>query len=61
MTRYINQMGDFHTVLASPRERAAGSFSATEQNGLTTINIFTLGPVWVQDGVAVDIRDTITA
>ena len=32
-----------------------------EQNGLTTINTFTLGPVWVQDGAAADIRDTITA
>ena len=37
------------------------SFSAMEQNGLTTINTFTLGPVWVQDGAAADIRDTITA
>ena len=53
--------GDFHTVLASSRERAAGSFSAMDENGLTTINTFTLGPVWVQDGAAADIRDTITA
>ena len=32
-----------------------------EQTGLTAINTFTLGPVLVQDGVAVDIRDTVTA
>ena len=32
-----------------------------EQNGLTTINIFTLGPVLAQDSAAADIRDTITA
>ena len=32
-----------------------------EQNGLTTINTFTPGPVLVQDGAAADIRDTITA
>ena len=61
MTRCIDQMGDFHTVLASSRERAAGSFSAMDENGLTIINTFALGPVWVQDGAAADIRDTITA
>lgn len=57
----IDQKGDFHTVLAATSESAAEYLSAMEQTGLTAINTFTLGPVLVQDGVAVDIRDTVTA
>ena len=57
----IDQKGDFHTILAATSEDTAAYLSDMEKSGLTPINTFTLGPVLVNDGVAVEIKDTITA
>lgn len=57
----IDQKGDFHTVLAATSEDAAAYMTQMEADGLTAINTFTLGPVLVNDGVAVDIKETATA
>lgn len=57
----IDQKGDFHTVLAATSEDAAAYMTQMETDGLTAINTFTLGPVLVNDGVAVDIKETATA
>lgn len=57
----IDQNGDFHTVLAATSENTAAYLKEMEGNGLTAINTFTLGPVLVNDGVAVDIKETSTA
>ncbi|MGN1020945.1 MAG: phosphodiester glycosidase family protein, partial [Aristaeellaceae bacterium] len=57
----IDQNGDFHTVLAATSEDAAACLDEMAQQGLTPINTFTLGPVLVTDGVAVNVKETITA
>lgn len=57
----IDQKGDFHTVLAATSEDTAAYLTQMEADGLTAINTFTLGPVLVNDGVAVNIKETATA
>ena len=57
----IDQNGDFHTVLAATSDATAAYLKEMEAQGLSAINTFTLGPVLVNDGVAVDIKETSTA
>lgn len=56
----IDQHGDFHSVYAATSENTAAYLADMEAQGLTPINTFTLGPVLVENGVARDIKETIT-
>lgn len=57
----IDNNGDFHSVYAATSESMAAALAELEQQGLSAINTFTLGPVLVENGVARDIKETITA
>ena len=57
----IDQNGDFHAVYEATSESAAAFIAEMEGAGLRVINSFTLGPVLVENGVALTMQDTVTA
>lgn len=56
----IDNNGDFHSVYAATSENTAAYLAELEQQGLSPINTFTLGPVLVENGTARVIKETIT-
>lgn len=57
----IDQNGDFHIVYAATSEATADTIAEMEQQGLTVVNSFTLGPVLVENGQARVIKETVVA
>lgn len=56
----IDNNGDFHTVYAATSE-AAQDFMDALPAEISIVNTVTLGPVLVEDGVALEMKDTCTA
>lgn len=57
----IDNKGDFHPVFAATSETAKAYIADMESQGLSVVNTITLGPVLVQNGQALDIKESITA